>query len=78
MTRQTFGDVAVAHVNVVVAFPQMSAAWFINGVWFSEKNLEEKEDERRWRTGGDGSGSGDDGEVIGTANEPWSAFVECR
>lgn len=75
MTRQTFGDVAVAHVNVVVPFPQMSAAWFINGVWFSRKNLEEKEDERQWRWKGRGGG---DGEVIGTANEPWSAFVECR
>lgn len=49
MTRQTFGDVAVAHVNVVAAFPQMSASWFINGVWFSRKTSKRKrkEDERR-------------------------------
>lgn len=50
MTRQTFGDVAVAHVNVVVPFPQMSAAWFINGVWFSRKTSKRK----RMKDSGDG------------------------
>lgn len=27
-------DVAATHINVVVAFLQMSASWFINAVWF--------------------------------------------
>lgn len=31
-------DAAAAHVNIVVAFLQMSASRFINGVWFG-KNL---------------------------------------
>lgn len=39
-------DVAATHINVVVAFLQMSASWFINGVWFRGKP-EEKEDKRR-------------------------------
>lgn len=33
-------DVAAAHINVVVAFLQMSASWFINGVWFRDARRE--------------------------------------
>lgn len=29
-------DVAAAYIYVVVAFLQVSASWFINGVWFGE------------------------------------------
>lgn len=47
-------DVAAAHINVVVAFLQMSASWFINGVWFRE-NLKRKriKDEKTGRDGRD-------------------------